>query len=297
MHSQRLLLSTLAGSSPGGLAVSGPSLGVIELLVSAIAFLGGLFAIKHGFDSYRIGAIVRNTATETAQSVAMGRTALQGRARSLGEDFDQPFEEGACVYASWAIEEYTSGQDGGWNYVAAGNRSDRFLVEGETGAVAVEDPHYDDPSFPINDDALPTGAIAEGMDRAFALVELADTHQSRVRVESGEEPPPRIAEYCEEVGVSPVADCPRRYTQAVVPPRRGVYVFGQATRDERLQDGDHVDDVIVERDEGTDLFVLSDLTRDAVVSRYFTRAPLTIVVGLLLAVGGLFGLLFTLGIA
>lgn len=54
---------------------------------------------------------------------------------------------------------------------------------------------------------------------------------------------------------------------------------------------------VVERDGETDLFILSDLARDGVVSKYVTQSPLVIGLALLLSVAGLVGLLVTLGVA
>lgn len=276
------------------LAVDLPE-GPLPVVVSAVFVLFGLVLVRQGFDNFRTGNVFRNTPTERVDSVAMGRTKLTGRARSLDEDFEQPFRDGDCVYASWGIEEYTgSGSDASWNYVKADNRSERFRLVDDSSEAIVEDPHADEPSIPVNEDALPTGALLASSDRQWSQIVLSEKRKYQVTVGPDEDPPPEIAKFCDQVGISATASDQRRYTQKVIPTDHTVSVFGQATRDDSVGGPDH--DVLIERDGDTGLFIITNLTETDLFWHYIRDSLWTMVLGLVLAAGGLGGTLYSLGL-
>jgi hypothetical protein len=105
-------------------------------------FLVGLAAIYHGAKRWRVGQLLRNTATERIRSVAAGRTEVDGVCRDAGLTHEQPYADGECVYRHWRVEEYerTGGEndDREWQTVDAGTDVAPFFVEDDTGRILVD---------------------------------------------------------------------------------------------------------------------------------------------------------------
>ncbi len=117
----------------------------IGLLV--LIFLGGLYLVYIGFKKYRVGRLIKNTATERVRSVAMGRTELKGRVNSAGETFEAPFTDDECVFRGWEIEEereyQTTNEDGEtetkrkWVTIDSGTDAAPFYLEDDTAEIFV----------------------------------------------------------------------------------------------------------------------------------------------------------------
>jgi hypothetical protein len=113
-------------------------------------FLVGLAAIYYGAKRWRVGQLLRNTATERIRSVAAGRTEVDGVCRDVGLTHEQPYADGQCVYRHWHVEEYerTGGEnnDREWKTVDAGTDVAPFFVEDDTGRILVDTtqaPHFE----------------------------------------------------------------------------------------------------------------------------------------------------------
>jgi len=120
----------------------------------AVGFLAGLAAIYYGAKQWRVGQLVRNTATERVRSAAVGRTEIEGGCRDVGLTYEQPYADGECVYRHWEVEEYrrTSGEDNNskeWQTVDGGTDVAPFFVEDDTGRMLVDTTQA--PSFEISD--------------------------------------------------------------------------------------------------------------------------------------------------
>lgn len=115
--------------------------------VLVLVFLGGLYLVYIGFKKYRVGRLIKNTATERVRSVAMGRTELNGHVRSAGETFEAPFTDDECVFRGWEIEEereyQTTNEDGEteterkWVTIDSGTDAAPFYLEDDTGEIFV----------------------------------------------------------------------------------------------------------------------------------------------------------------
>jgi len=105
-------------------------------------FLVGLAAIYYGAKRWRVGQLLRNTATERIRSVAAGRTEVDGVCRDVGLTHEQPYADGQCVYRHWHVEEYerTGGENNNreWKTVDAGTDVAPFFVEDDTGRILVD---------------------------------------------------------------------------------------------------------------------------------------------------------------
>lgn len=213
---------------------------LVYTLVATIGFVGGLYGIKRGWDTYRKYSLVRNTATERVRSVAMGQTELEGVVRPAGDAPSKPFDNGECVYAYWRLAEYTpeENDDGeteySWNTIAVGSYGTEFFLEGESGQQVLVD------------------------DTSDATVTLSDGARERTHVEGNEEPSERIAQFCTSRDISPTSRWRRRYTQDVIVPGQEVYVLGEAVPRDDPAGPTNADRVLLTRDSFTGEFIVSD---------------------------------------
>lgn len=251
---------------PGPLVTVLATEDIIELVVlAALGFVVGLYFIYEGAQKYRKYALVRNTATERVRSIAVGRTELEGVARSAWETVDRPFSPGECLYAQWEIEEYRStGRSDAWQRIGAGSYGVPFYLEDDTGRVLVADP-------------------------SDATATLSDEHTRQRTVDGGRTPNARTQHFCRQQGIAPESSNERRYSQGVLPPETRTYVLGQATELEEARGRDNEDRIQIERDESSDRFIISDRSEDQLVSHYRTRSLLKVFGGLALSGACLWG--------
>lgn len=150
----------------------------------AVGFLAGLAAIYLGAKRWRVGQLVRNTATERVRSAAVGRTELEGVCRDVGITYEQPYADGSCVYRHWVVEEYarTGGNDDSrsWRTVDAGTDVAPFLLEDETGRILVDTTQ--EPYFDISEANSYTTTVAAGAEppdavQSFSPDADADVHE------------------------------------------------------------------------------------------------------------------------
>lgn len=240
--------------------------GVVELVgLTAVGFAVGLYFIYSGVGKYRKYALVRNTSTESVRSIALGRTELEGVAKSAGETVERPFSPGECLYAKWAIEEYRStGNRKNWQTIDSGSYGVPFYLEGETGRVLVGDP-------------------------SDATVTLSDRFTRQRTVSSGRTPTARTESFCQQQGIDPQSPHKRRYSQGFLPPETGAYVLGQATELEEPRGMNNEDRIRIERDESSGRFIISDKSEDELVGHYRGRSLLEVFGGLGLSGACLWG--------
>lgn len=234
----------------------------VEILFNtALGFLFGLYLIYKGTHRYRKYALIRNTPTEEIRSVALGRTELEGTARGGGAHVDAPFDASNCLYAEWEIEEYkrkVNDDTKSWYSVDSGTLTVPFVLEGENGSVVVDPP-------------------------TDATTHFSDEYTSRTQIGNNAWPGDEIGNFCEQNGLSPNADHKRRYTQTVLPPETDAYVFGEATaREDPTPDGEG-ERIVMERDESSGRFILSDKGENRLVSYFRRRSILKIAGGLALS--------------
>ena len=113
--------------------------GLGNLLVLSSSFLFGLYMVYKGFDEYRVSRLIRNTATETVQAAAVGRTELSGTAEPDDTVFHRPFTDGECLYARYSVKEESNSDDGSeWVSVAGDVWVAPFELDDGTGRIRVE---------------------------------------------------------------------------------------------------------------------------------------------------------------
>lgn len=233
-------------------------------LAVVAGFFIGLGLIVAGVDKYRKGRLIRDTATETVRSMAVGRTELEGTAHAVEAPNEQPLTDGECLYAAWEIEEYTRDDDDdrSWDTIASGTVVDPFLLADGTGEVLVD-------------------ATAD------ATWEITGDLSQQWIVGRGNSPPSDIASFCRSQGVDPIGSVKRRYSQEVLPPEHSVYVLGEATPRELTDDDadmtDAGDRLKIRRDGGSDRFIISNLDEESLAERYLRQAKQYVVGGLLLS--------------
>lgn len=243
------------------------------VLVLLVLFGLGLVLIYSGFNEYRVGRLIRDTATETVRGAAVGRTELEGTVKAAGMVLRQPFTDGDCVYATYQIQEEREDSDGDttWATLDQDTWVTEFVLDDGTGEILV------DPSV-------------------SAKYEISDSNTSTVTVPEGGSAPAAVAEFLEQgTDVDPSSDRRRRFTQAVIPPGETVYVLGGAHVQDDAE-GREEKALVVRQDAGSDRFVISDMTEESLTSTLSRRAPLQILFGLALSAVALYLLLTELGV-
>jgi hypothetical protein len=114
--------------------------------------LGGLYFIWFGFRRWRQRTLIRDTPSESAQSLSIGPSEVTGTAVPTPEGaMTAPFSDEECVVAEYEVEEYdTSGDDSSWDTVEQGTFFCPFFVDDGTGKVLVR-PH-DDTNYDLDPD-------------------------------------------------------------------------------------------------------------------------------------------------
>lgn len=242
------------------------------LFVLLLLFGLGLLMVYRGFDEYRTGRLIRDTATETVRAAAVGRTELEGTVEPAGPTLARPFTDGDCVYAHYRIREEREDSDGdtSWTTLDQDTWVVDFLLDDGTGRILV-DPEVS------------------------AKFEISDANTTRIVVPSGRSEPAGVAEFLEQgTDADPSSRRRRKYYQEVIPPGETVYVLGGAEIRSDA-DGRDADALVVRRDGGSDRFVVSDMTEPELTTTLSRRAPALILFGLALSAGSLYLLLRNLG--
>lgn len=250
-------------------------------LISLIVLLTGLSDIGMAFIRRRQRTLIEDTPTETARSLSMGPSEIEGTAWPVGDRDSAPFTHDRSALAKWEILEYDddAGDDGGWTQVAEGLQTTPFHVKDETGKVLVR-PH-EDATYEIEDDWTTT------------------------RVGSDSPGPTPVREFIErhdEVGQSATGDGQhgdRKYRQNLVEPGDDVYVFGTVQPRDDGTGTDNTDSLVIETVGDDDpraepMFMIADQSGEELVQarqHAIWRFPL----GVLLVVCGLGSLLGMFG--
>lgn len=290
-------------------------------IVVVIGFLLGLYLVYYGFGLWRRKRLIQDTPTETVQSIAVGRTELEGTARPAAGvasapdgTFDAPFTDEECLHVDWQVEEYRKDPDDdndkSWDTIASGSRTEPFRLDDGTGEVLVRaDDH--DPTFEISDEFTTqhtVGGLNSPPDQVAEFIN-ATHHQAMGPEPAAAEPDPKSDEDDEGFlasAVDTVTDAldgssrigtssnKRRYTQEIVSPNADVYVFGGAyPRDVEEAGVSNASKLALERDDATDIFLVSDLEEDALTKYYSWKGPVSTVGGLALSAITLYLILST----
>lgn len=192
------------------------------VLISGIAFLGGLAMIADGFRLRRQRELMQDTPTEDIESASVGPTEVAGVAVPVDDPIPAPFTDDECVLATWKIEEWDeAGKSSSWDTVGDGVEAVPFSVDDGTGRLRVEA------------DESATYEL-EGMEEPTLEVGVEETEPAPVTRFLGREDTPGAPVESVLSGLDVgKKHGDRRYYQALVEPGEEVYVFGTArARDE-----------------------------------------------------------------
>lgn len=231
----------------------GPEDPAIVVGMLLLAIVGGLWLIWRGFTLRRQRELIEESPTAEVQSVAIGPAEIVGSSEPVDDPIPAPFSDEECVIARWEVEEWTEGKDRDyWATVDSGIDVTPFRIDDGTGRIHVESPREAEMT------------IQSGRDR-------------RRRVNVDEETPPAIRSFLERedtVGDASNVFAPldlgtqegdRRYVQNLLRPGEEAYVYGAV----RSADDADTSNVIGPPSEDLTggMFLLSDLTKDRLLSR------------------------------
>jgi hypothetical protein len=247
----------------------------LDGIVVLVVFFGlGLLMIYNGFREYQVGRLIRDTATETVNAAAVGRTELVGTAKAADETFRQPFTDGEAVFVHYQIQEEREDSDGdtSWSTLDEDTWVTPFILDDGTGEILIEP------------------AVS-------AKFEISDEYTTSIDVSEGGSTPAAVGAFLAQgTEVEPSSHNRRRYTQEVIPPGETVYVLGGAEVLEGREGRDEAR-LVIRRDAGSDRFVISDMTEETLTSTLSRRAPFQILLGLGISAVCLYLLLVELGVS
>jgi hypothetical protein len=232
-----------------------PSSWIFGIAYAIVALLGAGWLIRTGIRRWRQRTLVKNTPTETAQSLSVGPSEIKGKA--VTEDLEPvsaPFSDENCVVAEYEVEEYDDDDDGGgsWKTVERGVVHTPFYVDDGTGSVLVRP-----------DDE--------------ATYDLEPEDGTTTYVDSSERGTAPVREFVEREGIGFPSDRAgkendRRYSQNLILPGESVYVFGTASpRDDAPEGAENAERLVVGKENGEvleePLFMVSDDEEKDLVGR------------------------------
>lgn len=247
--------------------------GGATLLLCLFLLYSGLYAIRGGFNQYRRSARIRNTPTEEAGSLAMGRTELYGEVRPAGETLDQPFADGECVWMEWEVEGYSNGENrSGWGLVERDVAGISFDLDDGTGRVRVTDPR----------------AAFDGNFESRWPFLLSDERETSRVVGPDDPVPDPVRAFCEARGIDVRGGSKRRFTQTVIDVESETYAYGEAGR--RDDPAPREPEVELRPEATTGDFILSDTPPSELSGAFRKGMGQGIGVGLVVGILGLGGL-------
>lgn len=180
------------------------------------SLLLGIALIYKGISNYGKSKDIKNTTTEKARSVSVGKTELEGKASEVNGSLTMPFSQDEALYVNWKIQKPS---DDGWRTVMSGEKRDIFGLEDDTGTVAIK-PTKDTTDYTI----LNQNKWVET--RYDIILSKIPGINSRV--------PKRLREFSSDGNSSPMGE--KRYIERYIKKGDNLYIKGNATK-ERLDDG------------------------------------------------------------
>ena len=236
---------------------------MIILIITALVSLGLLIL---AFRSYRRKRLVDDTPTSKTQGVFLGMSELKGAAES-----DSPLKSYLagvkCVYYKWKIEEHWSRwttdskgrvhKESGWTNVANGTEFEPFYLKDESGLIQVN----------------PEGASVTCKET------LEETCTESDPLYFGKGPAEEILN----------SDHRRRFHESALPLHVQLYVMGQARERQDVVAAE------IAKDKSAPMFLISTKTEKQISRSFGIFFWLWLVLGLLVAGGGVFALQVTQG--
>lgn len=267
-----------------------PTAAVFVILFCLPVLFGGIALSWGAIKAVQRYRTVTAQSTGPIGSVTPGQTELEGRVRSIGETLEQPFTDGACVYARWKIEqreqsnEHEEWYERDWETLDSGRAAVPFIIEDDTGKIEVHDVTAADV------DGKRTHRESGGISISKILDNLTSPREWLHRS------PARVKAFLNgEVGdwhpdADPSLNTDNKFTQDVIAPGDRVYVLGQVVpKDDPAPMATGPELVRIAADETTDEFLVAtgteqdqiDTARQATI-RYALVGGLLLLVSLFL---------------
>jgi len=240
-------------------------------------FVGGLYVVYNGFNTWKRKRLMQDTATEKVRSAAAGRTELNGTGTPLGDPVQRPFGDADCLVATYTVERWDEGDDddgGNWETIDSGTRYGPIQLDDGTGTMRIEPD--------------------DGADFTFE-----DGHVREIEVGARDEEPAEIVSFLQnndDVGVPDrdgvtgfLFSNRRRYTEKWIPVGQQLYVLGGATPTE--PDETNSSGLVLGQDEASGEFIVSEKDESELVTEARWKAPAKMAGGLAVSAIGLFLLL------
>jgi len=237
-----------------------------SLMYTVLFFLGGIALFLAGFLEYRNKRLVADTPTSRISAMAGGFVEVKGTVEAYEETLTAPLSGAECIYHSYTVKEKRDDpldNHDDWVTIDRGTDSVSFWLDDGSGKVLV-DPRGADVRIPAD---LEMHAHS------------ADKLPARIR-ENGEE-------MAQELGVAPAVFDPdmfdeRKYTEEYITPGEAVYVLGKALERPGEASVTNARNLVVNTDESTPVFLISDRSEKELLSslskRFYLFTPGGIVV-------------------
>lgn len=280
-------------------------LGLLAVLL--LGFLGGLYLVYDGFQTWKMYRLVQDTPTARVRSMAVGRTELEGTVREHDRTVEPPYTDDSCVYVSWEAERREKYQDDEgntkyrWKTVGEGTERVPFELEDGTGSALVR--ADEGAEFDIFDDANEVSVTyGRGETPPEQVTAFVDRFHRRQRSENPDgDPDDGVFESAVDLATDmlagsgdPLTDTSnrRRYKQTVMPVGSQAYLFGSAEpRANASMDASQEELLEVRRDEASGEFLVVDVEEERVRERYSSAGPMKTVGGLAVSAVALYLLL------
>ena len=289
------------------------------ILFASLVFLIGFLIMGMGAKRFQTGRLIKNTAPERVRSVAIGRTELRGKARNAGVVFDQPFTDGKCLYYSYAVKQYVEtkekDKDGktktkrSWETTSSHSLAAPFNLDDGTGEILVvanagadfQISNANTFTKTFNGRSIPgtyRKTIDTSSDISDAICESIewDPHNLATKIEAklpfgsipgtGNNVKPRNSGSPKQPDYSTSSTSgrilKRRITQTVLPVDEDVYVYG-AARQRRDPMGSNSQRLIIQGDDDTGRFIVSDKGEDQLAQKYTRWGLIFLLIGLVIS--------------
>ena len=234
------------------------------------AIVVGTVLLIGGIRQYFKKKMIENTPTSKVRSIAMGFVELAGKVAPEKEVMKSPFTNSDCVYYKYIVQEYRrSGKSSYWATIKSDSQCTNFYLKDATGQVLV-DPQKAKIDIPYD---FRTGSVAG----APHLRNFLQTHKIRNTF----------------LGFGKRM----RYTEYYLAPNDKIYILGSATsRPDSQNSVNNEDKILIKKGTLNKIFYISDSSEAEILKKYKWQVPLMVFGGLALALGGLAGLFFLMGI-
>lgn len=269
---------------------------------SSFMLLGGVMAFRTGFQRYRERQLIRDTPTSKVRSIAVGDVEIKGTAHPVDEPLTSPLtEEDVCIWEI-EIEEKKSAEEGStWNTVLETGDHVPFHLDDGTGRVQVDPQEAD---LAIEDEAeIALDSGEEPPERLATWTEAQDwwTKLGAEDAEDGndggigERMQRKMVERAKEHLTEP-QDRKRRLTERTLHVGEETYVFGGARPREDQASPNNPENLVIGVHDGTGKLMITDQGEAAFAEEKLVTTAVVLAAALAFIPMGVWGILVGLGL-